>query len=108
MNMHECALKTRRVSKTSCSGSANIACWGVFFFFVFFNMLLNLMGSVNSRRCAQSADRAKSKHFKSGEFQKLNDLKMKEKFCINIKSALHFWMMFCSARDDNKCSTCEK
>lgn len=81
---------------------------GSVFFFVFFNMLLNLMGSVNSRRCAQSADRAKSKHFKSGEFQKLNDLKMKEKFCINIKSALHFWMMFCSARDDNKCSTCEK
>lgn len=81
---------------------------GSVFFFVFFNMLLNLMGSVNSRRCAQSADRAKSKHFKSGEFQKLNDLKMKEKFCINIKSALHFCMMFCSARDDNKCSTCEK
>lgn len=96
--MHERALKTRRASKTSCNGGANIACWEV--------LLLNLMSSVNSRHCARSADHAESKHFKSGEFQKSSE--NEAKFCIYIKLALHFCMLFRCVQDDNKCSTCKK
>lgn len=67
--MHEWALKTRKgVQNMRVLVMAALTLHAGKFFFFFFNMLLNLMGSVNSRRCAQSADHVKSKHFKSGEF----------------------------------------